>query len=350
MGLVLILSGCLKYDLTLEVSEDDTLSGTMIVAIAREFAVGEQALGRTGDITTTEGSVTKEPYEDADYVGSRFILNDIPISEIGALATDGSSEFTLTREGDEFVLDASLDFNLGGSDSIPTGSSFTAMVSFTFPGAVLESNGAISGNTVAWTELVPDAANSLTARASAVANGQAGETASSRTPWWVWALTGVGGLLVLGIGAMFILRRRRAATSAALVTPQGWPTQQQGAYNEYGVWVPAAVYGQQSGYHDSGQEGGYGSYYGTYGETPSGSDDYTHGRSAPDTYDGGRADTYGGPPGTQPQPPYPQAGYPQGGYPQTGYLQTGYPQGSYPGQEIGNPDPPPHAWTVRPPS
>lgn len=345
LGLVLLLSGCLKYDLALVVSEDDTLDGTMIVAIAREFAVGDEVLGRTGDITTSEGSVSKEPYEDADYIGSRFVLRGVPISEIDALATDGSSRFSLTREGDEHLLDATLDFNLAGTDSIPTGSSFTAMVSFTFPGAVLESNGAISGNTVAWTELRPDADNSLTARASALANGQAGTPPGSGTPWWVWVLVGVGALLVLGLITALILRRRRAVKGAAQATSAGWPDQQQGAYNEYGIWVPAAVYGQESGYHDSGQEGGYGSYYGTYGETPSGSSDYPQGRSYGDTYGGSHGDTYGGPPGTV------QPG--QIGYPQTGYSQGGYPQGSYSGQTVvGQPDgpEPPHAWTVRPPA
>lgn len=344
LGLVMVLSGCLKYDLALVVSEDDTLDGTMIVAIAREFAVGEEALGRTGDITTSQGSVTKEPYEDADYVGSRFVLSGVPISEIDALATDGSSQFSLTREGEEFVLDATLDFNLGGSESIPTGSSFTAMVSFTFPGAVLESNGEINGNTVAWTELSPDTANSLTARASAVPNGQAASAPGSATPWWVWVLVGVGVLLVLGIIAAFILRRRRARNAESLASTAGWPVQQQGAYNEYGIWVPAAVYGQQSGYHDSGQEGGYGSYYGTYGETPSGSYDYPQDRSYGDTYGGSRADTYGGPPGTEPQP---QFGY------QAGYPQSGFPNGNYTGQTVvGQPEAPqpPPAWTVRPPT
>jgi len=357
---VLVLSGCLKYDLALVVSEDDTLDGTMIVAIAREFAVGEEVLGRTGDITTSAGSVTKEPYEDADYVGSRFVLSGVPISEIDALATDGSSQFSLIREGDEYVLDATLDFNLGGTESVPTGSSFTAMVSFTFPGAVLESNGQISGNTVSWTELSPDAGNSLTARASAVANGQAGTAPGSGTAWWVWVLVGVGVLLVIGIITALLLRRRRATQAASQAGPQGWPVQQQGAYNEYGIWVPAAVYGQESGYHDSGQEGGYGSYYGTYGETPSGSHDYQQGRSYGDTYGGSHGDTYGGPPGTEPQPQpgypqpgYPQPGYPQPGYPQPGYPQPGYPQGGYSGQTlVGQPDAPepPHAWTARRPS
>ncbi|MDQ4038207.1 MAG: hypothetical protein M3313_07635, partial [Actinomycetota bacterium] len=310
VGLVLLLSGCLKYDLTLVVSEDDTLDGTMIVAIAREFAVGEEALGRTGDITTSQGSVIKEPYEDADYVGSRFVLSGVPISEIDALATDGSSQFSLTRDGDQFVLDANLDFNLAGSESVPTGSSFTAMVSFSFPGAVLESNGEINGNTVAWTELSPDTANSLTARASAVPNGQATSSPGSATPWWLWALVGVGVLLVLSIIAAFLRRSGRVARAAAQAGPQGWPGQQPGAYNEYGVWVPATVDGQQSGYHDSGQEGGYGSYYGTYGDTPSGAYDYPQAGSYGDPYGGAGADTYGGPAGTE-QPGYHHTGDPQ---------------------------------------
>lgn len=334
LGLVLLLSGCLKYDLTLMINDDDTIDGTLIVAVAREFAVGEDIFGQSEEVTPSQGTVTKEPYEDADYIGSRYLISGVPISEIDALSTDRSTRFSLTREGDEYSLDASLNFNLAGTEAVPTDGSFSALVSFTFPGAVLESNGTIDGNNVAWTQLRPDADNSLTARASAVANGQAGAASGSGTPWWLWVLVGVGVLLLVGISIAFILRQRRAAraTATAAAAALG-PVQQQGAFNEYGVWVPSTVYGQESGYYDSGQEGGYGSYYGTYGNT--------HGQTYGDTNGG----TYGGPPGTEP--------YPQTSYPQTDYSQPGYPQDGYSGQTvISYPDTtqPPRDWVARPPT
>lgn len=329
LGLAVLLSGCLKYDLALIVNEDDTMDGTLIVAVAREFAVGEDVFGQSGELTPSQGSVTKEAYEDADYIGSRYVISGVPISEIDALATDNSTRFSLTHEGDEYVLDASLNFNLGGSDSIPTDGSFTAMVAMTFPGAVLESNGTIDGNSVVWTQLRPDAANSLTARASAVANGAAGGPFDSGTPWWVWVLGGVGLLALAALIAAIVLRKRRAAKTAraAQATVGTRPSEQQGWYDEYGTWVPAPGSEGQSSYYDSGQDDGYDSYYGTYGGSYG--DSYAGG----DAYDGAYGESYGGVPGPE---PYPQVGQPHGGF--SGQTVVSRPDDS----------PPPSAWSPRP--
>ncbi|MGI8723204.1 MAG: LppM family (lipo)protein [Geodermatophilaceae bacterium] len=335
LGLALVLSGCLKYDLTLVVSQDDTLDGTLIVAVAREFAVGQDVFGRSGELTPSQGSVTKEAYEDADYVGSRYVISGVPISEIDALSSDSSIRFALTREGDDYLLDASLDFNLAGPDTVPTGNSFTAMVSMTFPGAVTESNGTIQGNTVAWTQLRPDAENTLTARASAIANGEAGSASDSGIAWWVWVLGGIGLLLVATLVTGLLLGRRRAATSARAAQAESatheWPGQPEG-YEGSGSWAPQGGQGPQSGYYDSDQGDGYDSYYGmpegTYGDPYSGQS-YPHdsdGESSGTSYGG----AYGGPPGTL---PYPQAAPPHddnSGQPVVGAPDSSAPHGGSP--------------------
>lgn len=333
LGLLLVLSGCLKYDLTLVVSDDDKMDGTLIVAVAREFAAGQDILGQTGDVTTSEGTVTKEAYEDADYIGSRYVLSGVPISEIDSLSNDSSTQFSLTREGQEYVLDASINFNLSTTDAVPTSARFTAMVSVTFPGSVTESNGTIDGNTVVWPELKPDAENSLTARASAISNGQAASPDQSGTAWWIWAIGGVGVLLVVLVIIALVVRKRRAAKAAQAASATGvWPGPQQGPVGEYPGYAPATEHAQESGYYDSGVAEGYGSFYGTYGETPSGSADYPSGRTT--------GDTYRGPPGTAPapQPGYPQPGNPPGG--NSGQTVVGYP----------DPSPPAQGWVVPPPS
>ncbi|MBA3369250.1 MAG: hypothetical protein H0T99_11385 [Geodermatophilaceae bacterium] len=339
LGLAVVLSGCLKYDLTLVVSEDDTLDGILIVAVAREFAVGQDIFGQSGELTPSQGSVTKEAYEDADYVGSRYVISGVPISEIDALSSDSNTRFALTHEGDEYLLDASLDFNLAGTDTVPTGNSFTAMVSMTFPGAVIESNGTIQGNTVVWTQLRPDADNTLTARASAIANGEAGSSSDSGIAWWIWALGGVGLLLVAALVTVLLLGRRRAAvSSAAAQAPSAthtWPGQ-PGGYAEHGPWVPQQGYGHESGYDSAGQGDGYDSYYGapegTYGDPYSGQahphDSYGEG------YGTSYGEAHGGPPGT------------------LAYPQTAPPHGDNSGQPVGGaPDnaSPPQGWSPRPP-
>ncbi len=320
-GLALVLSGCLKYDLTLVVSQDDTLDGTLIVAVAREFAVGEDIFGQSGDPTPSQGTVTKEAYEDADYVGSRYVISGVPISEIDALSADSSTRFSLTHEGDEYLLDASLDFNLGNTDAVPL-DSFTAIVSMTFPGAVTESNGTIQGNTVVWTQLRPDADNTLTARASAIGNGEAGSASDSGIGWWIWALGGVGLLLAGGLVALLLRGRRHAAASAAAAQAASathtWP-EQPGTYDEHGTWAPPQGHEHESGYYDSGHDGGYDPYYGTPEGTYGDQSDQAYPR---DSYGGGYGTSYGGvyggPPGTL---AYPQTPPPHGG--STGHIVRG---------------------------
>jgi len=320
--MAVLLSGCLKYDLTLMVNDDDTLDGTLIVAVAREFAVGEDVLGRSGELTPSQGTVTKQAYEDADYIGSRYVISGVPISEIDALSSDSSTRFALSHQGDEYLFDASLDFNLGASDSIPTDDSFSAMVAMTFPGEVLESNGTIDGNTVTWTQLRADAENNLTARASAVGNGQAGSPLDSKIAWWIWALGGAGVLAVAGLVIVLVLRKRRSNRAAAASAESGtWSDQQQGGYGDYRPWDGPPGYGQRSGYYDVGQDGEYATYSGTYG----------------DTAGGAYEDSYAGPPGTEPYPTEP-------------FRQTGQPYGGYSGQTVvrGPDSSPPPAWGARP--
>ncbi|CAN5360562.1 hypothetical protein BH24ACT9_BH24ACT9_15390 [soil metagenome] len=334
LALAVLLSGCLKYDLMLVVTEDDTMDGSLIVAVAREFAAGQDIFGQSGGLTPSQGTIAKEAYEDADYVGSRYIISGVPISEIDVLSSDSSTRFSLTHQGEEYLLDASLDFNLSGTDSVPTDGSFTAMVSITFPGEVLESNGAIEGNSVVWTQLRPDAENSLTARASAVANGQAGSSSESGIAWWIWALCAAALLAAAGIVTWLVLRGRRAAASARAAqagTAVAPGPEQQGWYDAYGAWIPAPGYGEKSGY--SGHDGGYESYHGTYGD-PWAGDPVATGPYG-DSYAGPSGDTYGGPPGTA---PYPQVAPPSAGY-------SGQTVVSPPGQPAL-----PQPWSPRPPT
>jgi len=241
-----------------------------------------------------------------------------------------------------------------GTETVPMEASFSALVSFTFPGAVLQSNGTIDGNSVTWTQLRADADNSLTARASAMGNGQASSSTDSATPWWFWALGGAGAVLVLGVLGAVLFRIRRAGNAAppATAAPEGWPAQQQGGYDDYGNWVAAPAYGQQSGYYESGQEGGYDSYYGTFGGAYGDQYGTYRDTSSGDTYSGSYADTYRGPPGTEPLPQvrYPQTGYGYSPHPQDPH---GQPSGGYSGQTVVDQPTipqPRNAWTPRRPA
>lgn len=252
-GLVLLLSGCLKYDLRVLVNEDDTMDGVLIFAVARDFALGSDIFAQSVELTPSSGSIARERYEDEDYVGTKYTLTGVPISELNVLSSDASTDYSLTRQGDEFVLDARLSFNIGSQDVPAATTNFTALIAFTFPGEVLESNGSMDGNTVTWADLRADAANELTARASAIENGAAGDTGGG-LPWWAWVAGGVVLLAAIGAVVALLLRRRRSA-AAGPVPPAG--------VDQYGSPVPPNAYGYPH------TDPAYGSYQSTpYQSTP----------------------------------------------------------------------------------
>lgn len=272
-GLVLLLSGCLKYDLRVLVNEDDTMDGVLIFAVAREFAVGSDIFGQSAVLTPSSGSIAREAYEDEEYVGTKYTLTGVPISELNVLSTDGSTDYSLTRQGDEFVLDARLAFNIGSQDVPAATTNFSALIAFTFPGAVLESNGAVDGNTVTWGDLRADATNELTARASAIENGAAGDTGGG-VPWWAWVAGGVVLLAAIGAVVALLLRRRRSAAAAA--GPGSTP-----AVDQYGSPIPPNAYGHP--YTDPA--------YGSYQSTPYDVSPYQNAPYESEPYDGSPYDS-----------------------------------------------------------
>src|SRR5690606_24636967 len=100
----LVLAGCGRFHVTLEVGPDNTVRGDIIVAMivgedenARENAQSaadelEQSL--LPGLRDADG-VTVAPYDEDGYLGSRLSLLGTPIS-----AFDASDVFTLERDGD----------------------------------------------------------------------------------------------------------------------------------------------------------------------------------------------------------------------------------------------------------
>lgn len=311
VGLVLLCSGCLKYDVELFIADDDTMSGTYIVGVAKEFATGQDVDAEAEDLEPTSGTITREPYEDDDYTGTMYTLDAVPIADVALLA-GGSGQggsLELVRDGDNYVFTGELNFNLGGAPTPDTEAalgSFSAMVSITFPGAVQDSNGTIDGNTATWTELEPTGSNELSATASAISNGAAaGPDDGGGIPWWVWALSGVVLLVIIGIVLMVFLRNRKTPAPTGPFPPGQWGDQAQ-AYGDGGPG--GAPYGTAP--YGTAPYGG-----GGYGD-PAYADQW--GSNDPEQSYYGRWDTgeqgYAGPPQGQPpsgtaEPPYTGAHY-----------------------------------------
>lgn len=234
-SLVVLLTGCLKLDMQLDVQADDTVDGSVVFAVNKDvlsltggsFAdlIGEQ----TPFPSDMEG-VTSEEYEDGEFVGQRYNFEGVPISEFNSDPAD-SDGLRITHEGDTFVVQGTLDLSqdLGGLSGV-TGAtgpfdpeqmmgSAQLRIAISFPGEVTDANGEIDGNTVVWEPRFGER-QELQATASAVASGGDNWTL-------VFILLGIAAVAI--IAAIIVLMNRRkgaegaAAPTVAEPTPMGTP-------------------------------------------------------------------------------------------------------------------------------
>ncbi len=225
----LALSGCIKLDMDLAVSSDDTVNGAVIFAIDDSFAdlpgVDPKDLfeGTSPVDQPSAGSVREEPYEADGKVGTRLVFEDVPIEEFSQ--GEGEDALRITRQGETYVVTGSLDLTgdetAGGADGtdgtdgeappVDLGAITDAevRVAITFPGAVISSNGAVDGNTVVWEPAFGE-----------VVEIQAVAERGSTFPWsLVVAGALIAGLLLVGGFLAVSMRRGKAAPAAAL--PEG---------------------------------------------------------------------------------------------------------------------------------
>jgi hypothetical protein len=230
-GLTLLLAGCLKLDMAITLSSDDTVDGEMVFAVNKELLelTGQDVddlLGDTAVPDDVEGA-TAEPYEDDRFAGTRVTFDDVALEEV----QEGSDPDSLSieRVGDTFEVSGVMDF--GTEDPELEGNPFEEQIAeafdsaeiriaVTFPGEVLETNGRVDGTTVTWepafgerTEImaVASASGDGAGDAGTEAAGSSGES-SSGSPWLYVIL----GLIVIGVvaGVFLMMRRRDGGTPA----------------------------------------------------------------------------------------------------------------------------------------
>lgn len=235
---LLLLSGCFKADMDLEVTEDDLVSGTMLIALDEELAAmadeGDDVLPDPDDLP--EGARVEEYAEDG-MVGQRVTFSDVPLAEFDAQLQEDVEEgsaWSLTRDGDQFVFDASFsaDEMAADADDSPTGenaefekqmqammeqmlSTAEFRVAITFPGEVEETNGELEGTTVTWdlditkgadmhAVAAADSGGALEDLSAAAGGGDGGFPT-------VPVIVGAVALLGAAAAGWLLLRRRRGA-------------------------------------------------------------------------------------------------------------------------------------------
>ncbi|WP_166844911.1 LppM family (lipo)protein [Isoptericola sp. BMS4] len=222
---LLALAGCMKIDTDLTLSEDDTVSGSMVMAYSNQFAeqmgmdpqeFWEQA---GGDLNSTlaENS-TQQPYSDGEYTGAEVTFLDKPLEDF-TIRNDAGIQLAITRDGDDYVVDGVMD--LSGPDALgpmpeDDMDTLALRIAVTFPGPVSESTGTVEGTTVTWTPAMDE-----------VTEIHAVGSAKGGFPWWLVGL--VIGVLVIAVVVVLVVRsnRARAASSAAAAGPVAGPTPDQ---------------------------------------------------------------------------------------------------------------------------
>jgi len=205
---VAVLAGCVKLDGEVTIADDDTFSGEAIVAVSQSWAVasGEDPYALQQiieEVLAEDAAITSEPYEDETYIGAALTFTDVPIERVEE-ATNQALVIT-TESGGYEVAGRFDDLDTTAPDPSGDGEIDTPWVidlAVTFPEAVTEHDGTLTGRTVSW-ERTPGE--------EILYASTAGDGFALPVPMPVLVL----GLLLLGVGLWLFLaqrRRRRAGT------------------------------------------------------------------------------------------------------------------------------------------
>jgi hypothetical protein len=162
----ILLTGCVKMDLALEINSDKTVSGTLIYAISdalSELGTTSEDTDPTANLfdTSAEG-VTVSEYKEDGYTGTKITLDRVPISAFNKQGGE-SGGFQIIRDENLITLKGELDLSSGDTDDSDISEWGDALakslfatadlnISVKFPVKVLSTTGTISedGRTVSW--------------------------------------------------------------------------------------------------------------------------------------------------------------------------------------------------------
>jgi hypothetical protein len=233
-ALALLLSGCIKLTMDLQVNSDDTVSGTIQLGIQKELlelsgGSVQDILGSDSPFPSDAPGVTVEEFDDGEFAGQQFNFDSVPIAEFQT--PDDPDALNITRQGDTFVVNGVLDMSgaSGASGLGATGAelfeSAVIQITITFPGDVQQASGTIDGNSVTWEPVFGERLE-ITATASAIDDGDAGGDGGGSSSSMTIILIIVGVVVVGAIIAFFVMRGRKGGgggEAAAVQVAPGAP-------------------------------------------------------------------------------------------------------------------------------
>jgi hypothetical protein len=210
-ALAMLLTGCIKVDLNMQLQEDNTVSGTMVFAVSRDLLAltGSSADDLLGQITSAgplpSGVRFQEsPFADDRFEGKTYTFSDVPIDAFSQGTTAGET-ISIKRVGDTFQVTGEIDLTSRATGQLQPGAAQLAKdmelrIAITFPGPVSQqSGGTISGNTVTWTPVF-GTKTEIQATGSAIGSGG--------NRWVMWILVGLAIVLVVVV-VLVVVRSRR---------------------------------------------------------------------------------------------------------------------------------------------
>jgi hypothetical protein len=143
---MLTLSGCVRVRAALAVSEDDLVSGEVIIAA---LPTKQGDLGPTLKILPElTDKVHVEKYAEDGYVGQKLTLSGLRFSDLTVLAeslTDSKQyRLSLRRSGDLVSLAGSIDLTQVSQDKVDV------QLKIAFPGTINRTNGQNDNGTISW--------------------------------------------------------------------------------------------------------------------------------------------------------------------------------------------------------
>lgn len=216
-ALIMLTTGCVKLDTDLDVHSDDTVSGTVIVALDKSLA--SKVKSNEPDTFTPPSRSELPPGADAaewaddTYQGFKITYNEVRLADLNKVADANASAtgaeswrggFRITHDDGDYTFTWDLsDLGTvsanGGADQVGSASARRALRSadtraqITFPGKVEKTNGTVGddGRTVTWRPKL--GSSNLTLRAVAK---------DSTFPWRRAIGSGLIGLAVVIVVAM----------------------------------------------------------------------------------------------------------------------------------------------------
>ncbi|ACQ81897.1 hypothetical protein Bcav_3655 [Beutenbergia cavernae DSM 12333] len=238
-----LLTGCVRVIGDLRVSEADTVSGTLVIAVALVDDTDdakERAAGQAREIENRllpeirqAQGVRSDAYRQGDYLGTQLTFSDTPLDVFSLTnvlpppeapaddAAEASEEPTaadvpllITHEGDDYVVNAEIDpMVLDGAPRAEEGErpdgadSSRVSISISFPGDVESHNGELADRTVTWTTTYDE---------PLVMSARAGD-ARPEGPAYLWTVVVVAlvGIVVLCTTALVLIGARSRGDSRA---------------------------------------------------------------------------------------------------------------------------------------